>query len=128
VSLDFFNFLKMHNMEEYEILVSATWTWWKRGEGELGVENQGRSKKSFWQETGAIGQQTPRNGARALQESKVQDARIFGSTPHFLKSRDSEMLSGNQNGKSGPLGHVNRENQAVQVRRIQPGYLLGIKS
>ena len=62
------------------------------GEGELEVGNQGRSwtsnlNFSFSQETGAIGQQTPRigdKGPKLLREFSAGCARHSGSTPRFF--------------------------------------------
>jgi len=59
----------------------------EHGEGELEIENQGRSRiSSFTQETEAIGQQTPRIGANRpkLRVSSAGCARFSDSTPHFL--------------------------------------------
>ncbi len=64
---------------------SDTWMCLELGEGELGIENHGRSRfESFSQETGAIGQQPPRNGVRPMLKSQVQDAHDSDSTPHFF--------------------------------------------
>jgi hypothetical protein len=70
-----------------------------RGEGELGIENQGRFgtkiSNSFSQETEAIGQQTPRIGderpkLRFTQRvSSAGCARTSDSTPHFFSPERS---------------------------------------
>lgn len=66
------------------------------GEGELEVENQGRSGTtnylSFSQETGAIGQQTPRigdNRPKLVREFSAGCARFSGSTPRFFFSDEN---------------------------------------
>jgi hypothetical protein len=66
-------------------------TGFQRGEGELEVGNQGRSRistKSFSQETEAIGQQTPRIGddRPKLREDSAGCTRHSDSTPQFLFS------------------------------------------
>lgn len=56
--------------------VLNTWMCLERGEGELGVENQGRSKAiCLKQETEAIGQHAPMIGDGPKAKSQVQDAR-----------------------------------------------------
>jgi hypothetical protein len=61
------------------------------GEGELEIKSQGRfdSSQSFSQETGAIGQQTPRNGEQRPKLTRELSARMrmnSDSTPHFFSS------------------------------------------
>jgi hypothetical protein len=60
----------------------------QRGEGELEIENQGRLRisKVFSQETGAIGQQTPRIGEHRpkLRELSAGCAKDSDSTPHLF--------------------------------------------
>lgn len=61
-----------------DFVASDTWMCLGLGEGEEEIENHGRSRvKSFSQETGAIGQQAPRNGEyepKLHSKSQVQDA------------------------------------------------------
>lgn len=59
------------------------------GEDELGIRNQGRFmySLSFSQETGAIGQQTPRNGVNRPKLDREFSVRMrvgSDSTPHFF--------------------------------------------
>ena len=61
------------------------------GEGELGIKSQGRldHSQSFSQETGAIGQQTPRIGDHRPKLKRELSAWMHAdsdSTPHFLSS------------------------------------------
>ncbi len=74
------------------VFVKAPWMGFLLGEGELEIDNQGRSlfsSKVFTQEANARSQQTPRIGEwQAPRESSVQDARAnSSSTPHFFSSR-----------------------------------------
>lgn len=77
-----------------KVLVSDTWMCWGCGEGEEEIANHGRSRvKSFSQETGAIGQQTPMIGEhepKLHSKSQVQDAHDSPTlTPLFsLLSKD----------------------------------------
>lgn len=61
-----------------EFIVSDTWMCLERGEGEKEIANHGWSRvKSFSQETGATGQQTPMIGEyepKLHSQSQVQDA------------------------------------------------------
>lgn len=84
-----FSFRKMF----YRINISAQSLWmdFERGEGELGITNQGWSKiSSFSQETEAIGQQEPWNGDRRPKlgyTPRVSSAGCTGfsdSTPQFF--------------------------------------------
>lgn len=64
-----------------KVLVSDTWMCLRRGEGEKEIANHGRSrvKKSFSQETRAIGQRTSRNGEhepKARVHRKMNTQRI----------------------------------------------------
>jgi|GEM_PF-6782993 len=59
------------------------------GEDELEIKSQGRfdSNDSFSQETGAIGQQTPRTGEQRPMLARELSAGMrlnSGSTPHFF--------------------------------------------
>lgn len=81
------------------VIACSLWMGFKRGEGELEIEDQGRLQKSrFSQETEAIGQQTPRIGEdrpklRLLTDTKVL-SRVTSagrtlnssSTPQFFLS------------------------------------------
>jgi hypothetical protein len=76
---------------EITVFVKAPWMGFLLGEGELEIDNQGRSlfsSKVFTQEANARSQQTPRIGEwQAPKESSVQDARAnSSSTPHFFFS------------------------------------------
>lgn len=69
------------------LTVPFTWMWTELGEGELEIENQGWSLvSSFSQETGAIGQQTPRIGDRRpkLTESSAGCTRFLAQLPIFF--------------------------------------------
>lgn len=83
-----------------KLLVSETWMFLKRGEGEEEIANHGWSRvESFSQETVAIGQRTSRNDehepklrsfARRATQSQVQDARDSRTlTPLFFSSREA---------------------------------------
>lgn len=61
------------------------------GEGETEIKNQGRldHSQSFSQETGAIGQRTPRIGDNRPRLERELSARMrvgSDSTPHFFSS------------------------------------------
>ncbi|PIS11703.1 MAG: hypothetical protein COT73_02565 [Bdellovibrio sp. CG10_big_fil_rev_8_21_14_0_10_47_8] len=80
-------------LNKINISAQSLWMDFERGEGELEVRNQGRSRiSSFSQETGAIGQQTPRigdNRPKLRFTHRVSSAGCAGfsdSTPHFLFS------------------------------------------
>ena len=81
---------------EFNKLKGIAWSLWmgfKRGEGELEIEDQGRLQKSrFTQETVAIGQQAPRIGEDRLKlrfskrESSAGCTLNSSSTPQFFSS------------------------------------------
>lgn len=76
-----------------DFIVSDTWMCLERGEGEKEIANHGRSRvKSFSQETGAIGQQTPMIGEhepRLNSQNKVQDALVLRlNSPFSLSTLD----------------------------------------
>jgi hypothetical protein len=73
--------IKNLKQESLKGLVSDTWMCLKRGEGEKEIANHGRSrvKKSFSQETIAVGQRTSRNGEhepKAKVHRKMNTQRI----------------------------------------------------
>lgn len=82
------------------IIARSLWMGYGRGAGELEIDNQGRSRiLSFLQETGAIGQQTPRIGdtrpklrfTGTTVSERVSSAGCTlnsDSTPHFFSSSD----------------------------------------
>lgn len=82
------------------LIARSLWMDFGRGEGELGIINQGRFgtkiSNSFSQETEAIGQQTPRIGdegpkLRFTQRvSSAGCARTSDSTPHFFSHNFSD--------------------------------------
>jgi hypothetical protein len=87
------------------VIACSLWMGFKRGEGELEIEDQGRLQKSrFSQETEAIGQQTPRIGEdrpklRLTTSTKVL-SRVTSagrtlnsnSTPQFFCSPSEQSL------------------------------------
>lgn len=86
-------------------IVSDTWMCLERGEGEKEIANHGRSRvKSFSQETGAIGQQTPTIGEhepRLNSKNNVQDALVLRLNSPFSLSSYSDNVA--QEFAEGPL-------------------------
>lgn len=86
------------------IIARNLWMGFGRGEGELEIDNQGRSRiLSFLQETVAIGQQTPRIGGNRpkLRFTDTQvSARVSSagctlnsdSTPHFFSLEEKNVF------------------------------------
>jgi hypothetical protein len=76
-------------LNKIDLSAGALWTEFQHGEGELEIGNQGRSQnstKSFSQETGAIGQKTPRIGEirPKRREYSAGCANNSDSTPHLF--------------------------------------------
>ncbi len=90
-----------------KVIACSLWMGFKRGEGELEIEDQGRLQKSrFSQETVAIGQQTPRIGEDRPKLRLAPNTQVFkrvpsagrtlnsDSTPQFFSQEsDSALLS-----------------------------------
>lgn len=83
--------IKSEDTSYVDVYVLDTWMCLGRGEGELGIENQGRSRAHcLQQETGAIGQRMPMNGKGPIAKSQVQDARrALTQLPIFLTRKVS---------------------------------------
>lgn len=86
--------IKLYDQNFFRFFALDTWMCLKRGEGELGIENQGRSRAiCLQQETGAIGQHAPWIGDGPKAKSQVQDARrALTQLPIFLSTIANQFL------------------------------------
>lgn len=95
-------------------LVSDTWMCLRRGEGEKEIANHGwsRVKKSFSQETIAVGQRTSRNGGhkpkadihRKMNKRSVQDAQDSRTQLPFFFIFAALADARNRVGLTSPIG------------------------
>jgi len=73
------------------LIACGLWMGFKRGEGELEIEDQGRLQKSrFSQETEAIGQQTPRNGEQRPKLRLQLDTQVSNRVPSAGRTLNSD--------------------------------------
>ncbi len=91
-------------LNKIKLIARGLWMGYERGEGELEIENQGRSRiSSFTQETVAIGQHKPRIGDTRPKLRFTSDTQVLArvssagctqssdSTPHFLSSNENAL-------------------------------------
>lgn len=73
------------------VIACSLWMGFKRGEGELEIEDQGRLQKSrFSQETVAIGQQTPRIGEDRPKLRLAPNTQVFTRVPSAGRTLNSD--------------------------------------